>query len=265
MSTNDTDETTEVTTNEVTDEVLTQDDEQLRQDLKDSIANDTKSEAAETETAPNAGTAEADGTKEPEATFTKEVPSIPGNTPEEYHKNLAAAYQNSTTEAMRLKGELDKKVETPTPTVQTPVVPTTGDEVLTPEQLYIRGKQIEESDAAFVQVKEKYPALEDKSTYDKFVAESRALGAFIVQDQKRFPSPSELYEKTAVILGLSPDNSEAIGSAVKDAAGAPRTASGPAAIPPKSKVTEEHIAMNQKMYPGKSRQQIIEELEPHIN
>lgn len=228
-------------------ETETQDDEQLRQDLKDSLTNPTKAEVTDTEPATNAETAEAEG--KPEATLTTD----PGKDLDWYK----TAYENSTTEALRLKAELDKKVET------LPEVTPTG-EVPTPEQLYIRQKQNEEITAAFSEVSAKYPQLKDKATYDKFVEQANVLGRVIVETDKRFPSPKELYDKTVVILGLQPDNSEALGAAIKTGAETPRTSSGPAAIPQKSKVTEEMITMNLKMYPKKSRQEIIEELEPHI-
>lgn len=250
MSTNDDPETPDAPAEEVQ-----QDDDQFRKDLqeaaaKDKLAAEKPPEAPNAEEAPAEAKADAPLTTEPEHDL-------------DWYKK---AYPESTKEALRLKKENDElkagKVDTPTPPVVTPPV---DEGVMTPEQLYIRGKQIEESDAAFASVKEKYPALEDKDVYDKFVTESRALGAFIVQDQKRFPSPSELYEKTAVILGLTADTSEATASAVKGMAGSPRTSSAPASPAPPSKVTEAMIQADMKHYPGKTRQEIIDELEPHIN
>lgn len=250
MSTND----TEVEETQVTE--TPEDDEKLRQDLKDALANDSKPAAKEpAPEAPNAEeTEEAKEEPKPEATLTTE----PEHDLDWYKK----AYEESTKEGLRLKGELDKKVETPPP--PTVITPPATDEVLTPEQLYIRQKQNEEITAAFSEITAKYPALKEPGTYDSFVAQANLVGRVIVEGEKRYPSPTELYEKTAVILGLTPDNSEAIGTALKDSAGAPRTASSIPGPAPKSKVTEEMIAMNLKMYPDKSRQQIIEELEPHI-
>lgn len=254
MSTNDEDGTTEVTTEEVsTDAVADLANAKAEAEAKPAVEETAQVTNTETEEA------EEEAKAEPDATLKTE----PEHDLDWYKK----AYGTSTSEALRLKKENEElkagKVETPlAPEVLAPPVP---DGVMTAEQLYIRGKQIEESDAAFAQVKEKYPALEDKATYDQFVDKSRSLGAFIVQDEKRFPSPKELYESTAVLLGLKPDNSEAIGTAMKSAAASPRTTSGPAAPPTPSKVSEEVIAHELKMYPSKTRQQIIEELEPHIN
>jgi hypothetical protein len=250
MSTNDEAEATESKEEVVS---TAQDDEQLRQDLKNSLANDTKTEAAETETAEKAETAEATETKESDATLTTE----PAKDLDWYIK----AYDNSTKEALRLKAELEKKVETP-PAQE--VTPPAADEVLTPEQLYIRGKISEETTAAFTAVSEKYPALKEKETYDRFVAEAKVVGTVIKDSQQRFPTPIELYEKTAIILGLTPDTSDAVGAALKDGAAQTRTATSTPPPAKQSRVTEEMIAMNLKAFPQKSRQEIIEELEPHI-
>lgn len=247
MSTNDEDDTTEVITEEVSTDAVA--------DLAAAKAEaETKTQAEDPDKETNSETAVAKDEVQtsPDATLTTEP---------DYDKDwYKMAYEESTKEGLRLKGELDKKVETPPPVVSPPV----SDEVLTPEQLYIRQKQNEEITEAFSEVSEKYPSLKDKDTYDKFVAQANILGRVITETDKRFPSPKELYEKTAVILGLTPDNSEAIGSALKNTAAAPKTSSAPASPPPQSKVTEEMIALNQKMYPNKTRQELIEELEPHI-
>lgn len=231
----------------------------LIEDLKQAKAADKPSEETEQVTNTESAEAEEETQVESEATFTKEVPSIPGETPEEYYKNLEKAYQNSTTEALRLKGELDKKVTAP------PVTPVTESEELTPEQMYLRTKIAEETQEAFKPYLEKYPQLKDETSYKDFVNESELLGRVFVEKNKRLPSPNELYSKTVASLGWSADNSEELGSALKDTSSSVRVASAIPAGSPQSKVTEEMIGLNLKMYPNKSRQEIIEELEPHIN
>lgn len=247
MSTNDESESTESQ-----EEVVSTDAEA---ELREAKAEAETNSSEETEQVAQS-TESAEEEAQAESTFTKEVPSIPGDTPEEYYKNLEKAYQNSTTEALRLKGELDKKVEAP-------VAPVT--ETLTPEQLYIRQKQNEEITEAFNEVSDKYPQLKDQAVYDRFVAEAQVVGKVITESEQRLPSPKELYAKTAVILGLNADNSEELGTALKDAGASTRTSSAIPAGPQKSKVTDEMINLNMKMYPNKTRQEIIEELEPHIN
>jgi hypothetical protein len=195
--------------------------------------------------------AEPEAEAKAEAPLTTEIPTEPQHDLDWYKK----AYDQSTKEALRLKAELDKKPE------PTPEAPT---ESLTPEQLYIRQKQSEEISEAFTEVKGKYTQLDDAETYKAFVAKANILGRLTYETEQRVPTPKELYYQTVAVLGLTPDNTEAIGAAVKDSASSPRT-SGVATAPPKSKVSEDMIALNQKMYPNKSREEIIKELEPHIN
>lgn len=229
--------------------VDTVDDAELRQALADAdkpTSEDTSEEQSD------------------DTTLKNEVPSEPEHDLAWYQK----AYPESSGEALRLKKEnddlkarLNGQVETPAPVVVTP--PAT-DEVLTPEQLYFRGKIKDETDQAFTEISEKYPQVKDPDTYKRFVTEAQLVGKVITDSQQRLPSPKELYEKTAVILGLTPDNSDAVGSALKDASASPRTSSAPASPTPPSKVTEDMVKLNQQIYPNKSRDEIIKELEPYV-
>jgi hypothetical protein len=170
------------------------------------------------------------------------------------------AYEESTKEGLRLKGELDKKVEAPAVSVSN-----NDDSVLTPEQLYVKQMLIKESDDAFAEVLQRYPEVKDPDTYKRFSSTAEIVSKTIVDSEKRLPFAKELYAKTAVIMGLKPDTSDELGAALKDGAASPRTASSSPGPAPKSKVTDEMIAANLKMYPNKTRAEIIEELEPHIN
>lgn len=191
-----------------------------------------------------------------ESTFTKGVPSIAGETPEEYQTNLEKAYQESTKEALRLKALSDA----PPPPVE---LRNTDTENLTPEQLYIRQKMDEDIAVAFNKVQEDYPQVKDKSEYDRFTAMSASVGKNILDAEKRQAPPREVYAKAAVLLGWTQDDAkEKLGSALKDSATSTRT--GVASSPGKSKVTDKMIAENQKWYPDKSRAEIIKELEPYI-
>lgn len=194
-----------------------------------------------------------EGEEKSDPTLTTKVPSEHDL---EWYKT---AYEQSTTEALRLKGELDKKVEAP------PVTPVTETDDPTPEQMYLRTKIAEETQAAFKPYLERYSQLSDDANYKEFVAESELLGRVFVEKNKRLPTPSELYSKTVASLGWKPDTSDELGAALKDGAASPRTPSTTPGPTPKSKVTDEMIAVNQKMYPNKTRAEIIEELEPHIN
>lgn len=196
-------------------------------------------------------------TVEPETTFTKNVPAIPGDTPEEYHANLETAYQESTKEALRLKALNDKVPEPPA---------LEGEEVtLTPEQLYIRQKQDEEIANAFAEVTKNYPQVSDPEEYKKFTAMASTFGRTILDAEKRLATPKELYDKTVIALGWTADDSkDKLGAALKDGASSPRISSGGAKGTPTSKVTDAMIIANRKMYPNKTDAEIREELEPHV-
>lgn len=205
---------------------------------------------------------EASTKEQPEEEPTKgdESPNLTTEVPPEHDLEwYKKAYEESTKEGLRLKGELDKKVEAP------PVTPVTEADNPTPEQMYLRTKIAEETQAAFKPYLDSYPQLADDANYKEFVAESELLGRVFVEKNKRLPTPSELYSKTVASLGWKPDTSEELGAALKDSAATPRTASSTPANSAKSKVSDEVIAMNLEMYPNKTRAEIIEELEPHIN
>ena len=245
MATNATDEVTEEQLTDTTD--VEAELRQAKAEAKDKPeAQETAQDTQSTET--------AEAEEQSDATLTSEATSEPEKDLDWYKK----AYEESTKEALRLKGELDKKVEAP------PVTPVIEEDNLTPEQMYLRTKIAEETQEAFKPYLEKYPQLKEDSSYKEFVAESELLGKVFVDKYKRLPTPNELYAKTVASLGWTADNSEQLSSAIKDSAASPRTSSGTPSLPPKSKVTEEMIEINQKMYPNKSRQEIIEELEPHI-
>lgn len=240
MSTNDETET------EVVDEVSTD----LEAELREAKAEADKLPAEE---ADKDKTETVKGEESP--TLTTEVP------PEHDLEWYKTAYEQSTKEGLRLKGELDKKVEPPAVSV----TPESDDSVLTPEQLYVKQMLIKESDDAFSEVLRRYPQVKDPDTYKRFSETAKIVSKTIVDVEKRLPFAKELYAKTAVIMGLQADNSDELGAALKDGASSPRTASSAPGPAPKSKVTEEMIATNLKMYPNKTRAEIIEELEPHIN
>jgi len=254
MATNaDVEEETEVSTDVVDD---------LRKAKEESEPNSITEELTPSEeesTKDEESPAEEESKDEPEATLTTE--------PQEPEHDLAwyeKAYGESTAEALRLKKENDelKKVSTP-PVIDTPSV-TTDDVTLTPEQLYIKQKQDEETAEAFGKVQEDYPQVKDKAEYDRFVAMAQTVGKNIVDAEKRLPPPKEVYAKTVVLLGWTADDkAEKLGAALKDGAASPRVSSG-SSQPTTSKVTDAMIAANRKMYPGKSDAEIREELEPYI-
>lgn len=200
-------------------------------------------------------------TDEAEApSFVKQVPSISGDTEEEYRKNLETAYQQSTAEALRLKSLAD---EANSKTDE-------GEEIdlSDPLRLYAKQKMDEDISKAFADFSKEYPQVSEVSEYNKFTNEVAALSSTIMTSQRRLASPEELYSKAAIILGWTKesieDDKDKLSMALKNNAASSKTTSGTAKPTTKSKVTAAMIEMNQKMYPDKTEDEIRKELEPYV-
>lgn len=212
-------------------------------------------------------TSEEDGQTEDQATedepsFVKQVPSIAGDTQEEYLKNLEIAHQQSTAEALRLKSLVDAAEPKSEEATQAEEI-----DLSDPLRLYAKQKMDEDIQTAFATFSKDYPQVSDQAEYNKFTVEVSALSNTIMTSQKRLASPEELYSKAAVILGwekdTAPDSKEKLGMAVKGQGAVSKTTSATTTAP-KSKVTAEMIATNKLMYPDKTEAQIREELEPYV-
>lgn len=238
MSTNDT--TTEETVKTESEVV-----EELRQAKE---AETTKVETPEVPVAPEV--VDPKEVVQPELTT---QPQEPEKDLEWYKK----AYDESTKEALRLKVLADAK---PPEVPESPALAT-----LTPEQLYIKQKQDEEIANAFSEITKNYPQVSEPDEYKKFTSMATTFGKTILDAEGRLATPAELYSKTVIALGwTSDDNREKLGAALREGAGSPRVSSGSTQPRTQSKVTDEMILANRKMYPGKSDSQIREELEPHV-
>lgn len=199
-----------------------------------------------------------DGQTEPQVDFVKQFPQIKGDTPEEYAKNLELAYQNSTAEALRLKGLTEKPVkEEDKPDI------TESD----PVSLYMKQKMDDEITTTFADFAKLYPQVEDQVEYTKFTSTVAELSNTILQSEKRLASPKELYRKAAVILdwqSQEPTAEDKLKNAVKATASSSKTPGVTKKTASTSRVTDAMIAANRKMYPGKTDAQIREELEPYV-
>src|SRR3954471_15699245 len=106
------------------DKIVTEDDlralkypdedvETLKEEDEPSEDDDANDESDETSEEDDKIDDQATEDEETPPAFVKEFDYIKGDTPEEYAKNLEAAYKNSSSEALRLKGELDKTHQAP--------------------------------------------------------------------------------------------------------------------------------------------------------
>lgn len=201
-------------------------------------------------------------------TFTKQFENIQGDTPEEYARNLEIAYQNSTAEAIRLKSLLnDDKQAQGAAEAANAADPATEEETSTPVDpvsLFMKQKMDEEINTAYTDFSKTYPRVTDPTDYQNFTRTVGQLSRTILDSEKRLAPPKELYSKAAIILGWNADTkSEDLGMAVKGNAASSKTNSAVKSTP-KSKITEAQMALNRKMYPGKSDADIRAELEPYI-
>jgi hypothetical protein len=198
-----------------------------------------------------------------EDSFVKEFINIKGETLEDYARNLEEAYKQSTGEAIRLKGELDKAPK------DTEIGETSDAEVdLTdPVSLFMKQKMDEEITTAYNDFSKSFPQVQDATEYAKFTNEVATLSQTILQSQKRLASPKELYSKAAVILGWEPDatvdNKDKLNIALKGSASISKTTS---ATKPKStsKITDAQVTIAKQMggwTDGKSDAEIRKELE----
>lgn len=199
---------------------------------------------------------QTDQISEDTATFTKKFPNIQGDTPEEYAKNLEAAYDNSTAEYHKLRS-------------QEPAKPSEGENEAAPSlsDVYFKQKLDEEVNTAFAEVQKNYPQIKDQAEYDKFISKVNTLSKVTLESEKRLAPPSELYNAAAVLLGwhksAEPSEGEKLGMAIKDGAATSKSTSAKTQIS-KSNVTQAMIDLDRKMYPGKTDAEIRKELEEHV-
>jgi hypothetical protein len=237
---------------------------------EDESAEDTEDEAEDSEDTGDDSNAESeddeqsDSSEEP--SFVKKFPNIKGDTPEEYARNVEIAYEQSTAEALRLKGIAE--APSTAPEIGKPDVEDKPS-VSSPLELYAQQKLDSEIAEAYAKFSKDYPQVTDPVDYNRFTVEVATLSNTIYQSQKRLASPDELYTKAAIILGWekdsSPSNKEKLAMAVKNSAASSKPASASGAKgSSKSKVTDEMIRVNRAMYPGKSDSDIRKELEPYV-
>lgn len=247
--------TDEVETSTEADE--TSEAEETAENTEEASAEDGQTDDQATEDTDETAETESDSSE-----YVKEFPNIKGDSLEDYARGLEQAYKNSTTEALRLKGELDKKPATVTETTETEEIDTSD-----PVTLFMKQKMDEEISEAFSSFQKTYPqAVPGTPEYAQFVTEVGTLSQTILASQKRLASPKELYTKAAVILGWEPDTvdgKDKLGIALKGQAGSSKTTST-IKTPKKSKVTDQMVAANKLMYPLKTDAEIREELEPYV-
>lgn len=241
-------------------EALKEVDETLDIEETEEESEETSEEDGQTEESQEEETEETDETESDEESseFVKQFSNIKGDTLEEYAKGLEEAYNNSTSEALRLKGLVEAKPKEPESEV----------DISDPVQLFMKQKMDEEITSAFSDFSTKFPQVKDQNEYAKFTNEVSILSETILNSQRRLASPSELYSKAAVILGWEPlkdtvDGKDKLNVALKNSASISKTTT---ATRPKSnsKITDAQVTIAKQMggwTEGKSDAEIRKELE----
>lgn len=196
-------------------------------------------------------------------TFVKEFPNIKGDTLEEYTKNLGIAYKNSTAEALRLKD-----AQAPKPTGETPKEDDKPATSLNPTELFVQQELDKKVNAAWTSFQKDYDQVSDTAEYEKFRRRVNIISKAIISDEGRLAEPDEVYAAAAASLNWSktsqPSADEKLKMGLKDKASNSRTSSGTAKKPKDPQMSEAMLALNRKMYPGKSDAQILKELEEYL-
>lgn len=211
---------------------------------------------------------------EPESpAFTKKFPNLKGDTPEEYVPHLEQAYQNSFTEALRLKKDLDEatrklaQAPPPQPPGKEPETPPAveGYDQL-PEVQYIKAIQQRDMKTAFDTFAQKYPQVKDEQSFTQFRNAADPLGQAFFVTEGRQPTYDELFPRIAAYLGWQ--TTEAAGTAgqtIKESLSTVQANSATVPKPRQPRVTDAQVDAYLKMYPNKNRADVVKELSEAIS
>ncbi len=240
-------------------------------------------EGSQTETAETTAEDETEGTTETEAasgaeeqrTLEKRFPNLKGDSWDTYGTELETAYQNSFTEALRLKKELDeaRAVLANLPTVKDagedkPVPPQSpaGYDQL-PEIQYVRTVQQRDMKVAFDTFSESYPQVREEANFAAFRNAATPIGNAFMATEGREPTYDELFPKIASYLGWESTAAEGQrGQGLKETLGQSGGGGGQTNPPARrAKVTNAQVDAYLKMFPNMPRGDAITQLEAAIS
>lgn len=237
-------------------------------------SDDTSEDGGEADGKTEDQTDDDETSEDDSSQFVKELPNIKGDTVVDYARNLESTIIESNKEGKRLSDEntaLKAQLTKDSGDSQDDNTDGASDDQVsapTPLELYAKQQMDKDIATAFSAFQKDYPqAVPGTPEYDMFTNEVAIFSKTIMDSQGRIPDFAELYNKAAISLGWekgsSPTGKEKLDMAVKDQTAVTKTTSATKTAP-KSKVTPAMIALNKKIYPEKSEEQIRKELEPHI-
>lgn len=217
---------------------------------------------------PAEGIEEGEPESTQQTTFTKQFPNLKGESWDTYGSELETAYQNSFTEALRLKKDLDeaRKVIANLPVSQegseSVAVTATPDYQQLPEIQYIKAIQQRDMKAAFDSFSESYSQVRDEINFNKFRDAATPVGQAFIATEGREPTYNELFPKIAAFLGWESDpDSGRKGQTIKENLSTTRTNSSAVSTNKRSKVTDAQVDTYLRMFPAKNRADAVKELE----
>lgn len=209
-------------------------------------------------------------TPEEEApTFTKQFQNLKGDNWEEYGPELEKAYQNSTSEALKMKKELEDnaaivaraKALVDDGAKATPEDKAQFDINTLPEIQMLRAEQQSKMVEAFDTFAKTYPQAKDTDGFDQFQKASAGASQAFVAAYGRVPTYPELFEATANLLKWQPSDKNARkDAALKEAGSEGNTTNSAPKQSPKTNVTEAQLAAAKRFFPNKSDSELVKEL-----
>lgn len=242
---------------------VTEDDLRAAKYGKAEVENESSDESADTKTKPNED--ESEDTDEPDQksdesedeespTFTKKFLNIKGDTPEEYIANLEKSYENSTSEALRLKDAVKPKTDTEDDEESPPI---------NPYELYAKRQMDKELVKTFNSFKKDYPQASDPVEYERFTKKVALISKATMDDGELLDFP-DLFRSAAGALGWEKETPvvDKVGQAIKNSGASSKTNSATKPTS-KSKVTDGDIEVYRKLHGSdKPEAEIRKELEP---
>jgi hypothetical protein len=251
-------------------------DDANAEDEKVEDANDESKEDQQSSGDDSGGDESSEGDQiqeEEESTesFEKKFRQIKGDTPDEYAKGLEKAYENSTSEFMKLREQFNEAQDLITRAKEIvdgkKDVNTEEFDVLKAVSEHPAIKRIEEQQQQqlakdFAEFRESVADidLDNVENFKKFEVAVANAGNTIRATENREPENKEMFEKAALLLGWSANKADMVSDAVKSTASSAKTNSGKKPAPKSGSVSDKEVVVARQFFPNLTDTEIREEL-----
>lgn len=200
------------------------------------------------------------------ATFTKQFNNLKGDSWDSYGPELETAYQNSFTEGLRLKKELDEArlalANPPKPEDMEQQQNTQLPPEVQQRLAYVDSLQRHDMDTAFNKFREQYPQVLDQSNFDRFQKIATPVGSAFLAENGREPTYPELFDRMAGYLGWTATDDEGRrAQSLKENLGSGSPATGQSkGVKRGPAISDAEVDTYLRFFAGKSREDAIKEL-----